>query len=120
MAVEEDAEWVDPERLELLLVWRQRSVQEQLRGQVQVRYAWQRLTEKLKERGYCRSAEQCRNEVCRLVEGYRRVVRGQQSSCKFFELIDNVLGTPPSRPPGPPQASDQTRGHSRRRSATEA
>ena len=114
MAVEGASDWADPERLQLLLLWRQRPVQQELRAQVQVRYVWQRLAEQLLSRGYRRSAEQCRNEVCRLVESYRRAVRSRLPADRFFGLLHGVLSAPPSRP----QAADPPRSHSRRRRPT--
>lgn len=81
--------WSDEETLHLLDIWGKDSVQRALKGCLKNRHIFTQIAQKMAERGYMRSVEQCQTRIKRLKKYFRQnhkwVSNGQrvhaESSC---------------------------------------
>ena len=96
--------WSDEETIELISLWSDDVVQEQLEGP-RNKDVYQRISAKLLEKGFQRSIAQCREKVKKLKKAYRKVVDNnnftgrKRKSCKFFDELDAILGVKPATKP---------------------
>ena len=96
--------WSDKETLELISLWSDDVVQEELEGP-RNKDVYQRICTKLHEKGFERNINQCREKVKKLKKSYRTVsdnnnVTGRKrKSCKFYEELDRILGVKPATKP---------------------
>lgn len=75
------APWSDEETLNLLDIWGRDSVQRALKGCLKNRHIFTQIAQKMAERGYMRSVEQCQTRIKRLKKYFRQnnrwVLHGQ-------------------------------------------
>lgn len=78
------APWSDEETLNLLDIWGKDSVQRALKGCLKNRHIFTQIAQKMAERGYMRSVEQCQTRIKRLKKYFRQnnrwVLHGQLPS----------------------------------------
>lgn len=55
--------WSDVEVRALIAIWGESDIQEELDGAVRNKVVFTEISEKMKEEGYTRDAEQCRNKI---------------------------------------------------------
>ena len=86
-------------------MWGEEEVQGQLEGCKRNRQVCEGIAKRMRERGYEKTAEQCRIKMKKLKGNYRKVKdknsetgRGRKT-CKFFEDLDKVLGHRPATCP---------------------
>lgn len=72
MLVDTKAPWSDEETLHLLDIWGKDSVQRALKGCLKNRHIFTQIAQKMSERGYVRSVEQCQTRIKRLKKYYRQ------------------------------------------------
>ncbi|XP_068163009.1 uncharacterized protein zgc:113263 isoform X2 [Antennarius striatus] len=91
--------WSDEETLTLLDIWGKDSVQRALKGCVKNRHIFTQIAQKMAERGYMRTVEQCQTRIKRLKKCFRRNMRGSSRlEYKFYEQLDRILGSSSSSP----------------------
>lgn len=66
------APWSDEETLNLLDIWGKDSVQRALKGCLKNRHIFTQIAQKMAERGYMRSVEQCQTRIKRLKKYFRQ------------------------------------------------
>lgn len=66
------APWSDEETLNLLDIWGKDSVQRALKGCLKNRHIFTQIAQKMVERGYMRSVEQCQTRIKRLKKYFRQ------------------------------------------------
>lgn len=64
--------WSDEETLHLLNIWGKDSVQRALKGCLKNRHIFTQIAQKMAERGYMRSVEQCQTRIKRLKKYFRQ------------------------------------------------
>lgn len=64
--------WSDEETLQLLDIWGKDSVQRALKGCLKNRHIFTQIAQKMAERGYMRSVEQCQTRIKRLKKYFRQ------------------------------------------------
>lgn len=64
--------WSDEETLHLLDIWGKDSVQRALKGCLKNRHIFTQIAQKMAERGYMRSVEQCQTRIKRLKKYFRQ------------------------------------------------
>lgn len=64
--------WSDEETLNLLDIWGKDSVQRALKGCLKNRHIFTQIAQKMAERGYMRSVEQCQTRIKRLKKYFRQ------------------------------------------------
>lgn len=64
--------WSDEETLHLLDIWGKDSVQRALKGCLKNRHIFTQIAQKMAERGYLRSVEQCQTRIKRLKKYFRQ------------------------------------------------
>lgn len=72
MVLDTKAPWSDEETLHLLDIWGKDSVQRALKGCLKNRHIFTQIAQKMTERGYMRSVEQCQTRIKRLKKYYRQ------------------------------------------------
>ena len=97
--------WSDNEVRALIAIWGESDVQEELDGATRNKVVFQEIAKKLKEQGYNRDLEQCRNKIKNIKKEYRIVKdnngetgRGRKT-CKFYRELDAILGHRPASVP---------------------
>nr|XP_043878147.1 uncharacterized protein zgc:113263 isoform X2 [Solea senegalensis] len=92
--------WSDKETIILLELWGDPQVQKNLKRYPHVGHIFARISEKLAENGYSRSAEQCHTRIKRLKANYRQCQENMSSSgtvdFKFYDLLEQILDKQPS------------------------
>ena len=98
--------WSDPETLKLIKLWSDDDVQCQLEGSKRNRAVFESISRGLNEAGFERSANQSCEKIKKLKVEYKKVkdnnnqTGNNRKMCKFFDKLDNVLGSKPAtRPP---------------------
>ncbi|XP_029351517.1 uncharacterized protein LOC115037156 [Echeneis naucrates] len=93
--------WSDEETLHLLDIWGKDSVQRALKGCLKNRHIFTQIAQKMAERGYMRTVEQCQTRIKRLKKCFRQNNKGNSKlECKFYEQLQCVLSSsPPSAVP---------------------
>ncbi|XP_051248459.1 uncharacterized protein zgc:113263 isoform X2 [Dicentrarchus labrax] len=86
--------WSDEETLNLLDIWGKDSVQRALKGCLKNRHIFTQIAQKMAERGYMRTVEQCQTRVKRLKKCFRQNNKGNSRlEYKFYEQLKRVLGS---------------------------
>ncbi|XP_023121890.1 uncharacterized protein zgc:113263 [Amphiprion ocellaris] len=87
--------WSDEETLHLLDIWGKDSVQRALKGCLKNRHIFTQIAQKMAERGYMRTVEQCQTRIKRLKKGFRQNSKGNfKVERKFYAQLEQVLGSP--------------------------
>ena len=94
--------WSDKETLELIALWSDDVVQEELEGP-RNKDVYQRICAKLHKKGFERNISQCRDKIKKLKKMYRKVVDNNnftgRKSRKFFEELDAIFRVKPATKP---------------------
>ncbi|XP_054480641.1 uncharacterized protein zgc:113263 [Anoplopoma fimbria] len=86
--------WSDEETLNLLDIWGKDSVQRALKGCLKNRHIFTQIAQKMAERGYMRTVEQCQTRIKRLKKCFRKNnKRNSRLEYKFYEQLKRVLGS---------------------------
>ncbi|XP_071368929.1 uncharacterized protein [Centroberyx affinis] len=89
--------WSDDETLNLLDIWGKDSVQRVLKGCLKNRHIFTLISQKMAERGYMRTVEQCQTRIKRLKKCFRQCLQNNKGNprleCKFYDQLERVLGT---------------------------
>ncbi|XP_074554138.1 uncharacterized protein LOC141810457 isoform X2 [Halichoeres trimaculatus] len=86
--------WSDEETLHLIDIWGKDSVQRALKGCLKNRHIFTQIAQKMAERGYMRSVEQCQTRIKRLKKSFRQNNRGSSRlEYKFYEQLQRILGS---------------------------
>ncbi|XP_034381657.1 uncharacterized protein LOC117725905 isoform X2 [Cyclopterus lumpus] len=85
--------WSDEETLNLLDIWGKDSVQRALKGCLKNRHIFTQIAQKMAERGYIRTVEQCQTRIKRLKKCFRKNNRNSKLEYKFYEQLKRVLGS---------------------------
>ncbi|XP_056133157.1 uncharacterized protein zgc:113263 [Lampris incognitus] len=89
--------WSDEETLNLLDIWGKDSVQRVLKGCLKNRPIFTLISQKMAERGYMRTVEQCQTRIKRLKKCFRQCLHNKRGNprleCKFYDQLERVLGT---------------------------
>lgn len=97
--------WKDDETLALINIWGDDVVQAQLEGCKRNKSVYEKISKAMKDGGYERTAEQCREKAKKLKMDYRkikdkhRVTGTGRKTWKFLEPLDQVLGDKPTTEP---------------------
>ncbi|XP_075886350.1 uncharacterized protein LOC142890909 isoform X2 [Nelusetta ayraudi] len=86
------APWSDEETLHLLDIWGKDSVQRALKGCLKNRHIFTQIAQKMTERGYMRSVEQCQTRIKRLKKYYRQN-KNSRVEYRFSEQLERILGS---------------------------
>ena len=99
------AAWSDKEVKDLIAVWGEQKIQEELDGSVRNKTAFQHVSAAMTAKGHQRDWEQCRTKIKNLKKDYRTVKdhngetgRGRKT-CRFFHEMDAILGHRPASVP---------------------
>ncbi|XP_027128087.1 uncharacterized protein zgc:113263 isoform X1 [Larimichthys crocea] len=96
--------WSDEETLNLLDIWGKDSVQRALKGCLKNRHIFTQIAQKMAERGYMRTVEQCQTRIKRLKKCFRQNNKGNSRlEYKFYEQLKRILGS--SAPSAVPEVS---------------
>ena len=99
------ANWTEGEMLCLIRLWGEDSIQAQIEGCRRNREVFARLAGQMREEGYDRTGDQCREKIKKMKADYRKIkdnnsVTGKaRRSTKVFEAMDGVLGHRPATCP---------------------
>ncbi|KAF0311395.1 Trihelix transcription factor GT-3a [Amphibalanus amphitrite] len=85
--------WTSLETAELMALWRRTETQQMFRSSGRNLAIWERLAEELLERGFYRTAHQCRAKLHNMVCLYRKVERGElpRARCRHYDTLRGVL-----------------------------
>uniref|UniRef100_A0A1A7X1R3 Myb-like domain-containing protein n=1 Tax=Iconisemion striatum TaxID=60296 RepID=A0A1A7X1R3_9TELE len=84
--------WSDEETLHLLDIWGKDSMQRALKGCLKNRHIFTQIAQKMAERGYMRTVEQCQTRIKRLKKCYRQSHRGNsRQEHKFYSKLEQIL-----------------------------
>ena len=85
--------WTTLETSELMALWRRTETQQLFRSSGRNLAIWESLAEELLERGFYRTAHQCRAKLHNMVCLFRKVERGElpQSRCRHYDTLRGVL-----------------------------
>ena len=108
------ATWSDTEVINLIELWGDEGIQQQLEGAKRNKHVYDKLAKELQKKGIDKTAEQCRAKMKKLKVDYRKVkdkhnkTGESRSNWKFFDTMDAVLGhRPTTRPPVVLDTSEQ-------------
>ena len=100
------ANWTREETFKLISLWSEDVIQEQLEGCRRNRSVYSRLADNLREAGFSRTLEQCRDKIKKLKGEYKKIrdkrettSEGRYPEWEFFDALDNVLGPKHSTEP---------------------
>ncbi|XP_065895990.1 myb/SANT-like DNA-binding domain-containing protein 7 [Dysidea avara] len=99
------ASWSDKEVLKLIEIWGEQTIQEQLEGCKRNREVFDKISREMAVAGFTRTGPQCREKVKKLKGEYKKIKDGlkqtgnNRKTCKFFEELDEVMGTKPAIAP---------------------
>ena len=105
--------WSDEEVYDLIDIWSDDTVQEQLEGSRRNQHIYSKISERMKEKGYTRTMDQCRQKMKKLRKDYKDVVDNnnetgrKRKTFKFFEEIDAIFGCRPATKPNVTVCSDK-------------
>ncbi|XP_059181672.1 uncharacterized protein zgc:113263 isoform X2 [Centropristis striata] len=86
--------WSDEETFNLLDIWGKDSVQRALKGCLKNRHIFTQIAQKLAERGYMRTVEQCQTRIKRLKKCFRQNSKGNSRlEYKFNEQLKRILSS---------------------------
>ena len=98
------ATWSDEEVFELIDLWGE-NIQVQLETCKRNKWVYEKIATRMKEAGYDRSADQCREKAKKLKGEYRKIKDKEgktgtgRINRKFFDVLDALLGNRPSTKP---------------------
>lgn len=98
LVLDSKAPWSDEETLHLLDIWGKDSVQRALKGCLKNRHIFTQIAQKMSERGYMRSVEQCQTRIKRLKKYYRQNKWVVRSSVRFLDPEQYRLNISPQLP----------------------
>ncbi|XP_070551691.1 uncharacterized protein [Ptychodera flava] len=104
--------WSTEEVLCLLSIWKDDIVQNLMEGTSKNRLAFTMVSEKMKENGFGRSADQCRRKMKHLKFEYKKVCDNNRTSgksrktCPFYDELSDILGDRPAINPNPESVID--------------
>ncbi|KAI2809284.1 hypothetical protein BLOT_000431 [Blomia tropicalis] len=102
--IERRASWTYSETKILLSLWGQNMVQRQLANSKRTRHVWEKISERIKENGYDRNADQVRTRIFNMVAEYKRILRNptyeRRKKCIFFNDLHNIFRAKNSNPFG--------------------
>ena len=100
------ATWTESETLKLIELWNEDNVQSQLEGCKRNKAVFESISRRMNDASFERTANQCREKIKKLRAEYKKVkdnnnqTGNNRKTCKFYERLDNVLGSKPAtRPP---------------------
>ena len=100
------ANWTREETFKLISLWSEDVIQEQLEGCRRNSLVYRRIADDLREAGFARTLEQCRDKIKKLKGEYKKVRdkrettgEGRYPEWEFFDALDNVLGPKHSTEP---------------------
>lgn len=98
---ERGSNWSEPEVVELLQLWSDKTVQLELESCLRNQHVFNRIAVALHDRGIYRTADQCREKIKKLKLDYRRMKENQQTprgarARRFYDVIDRVLSSCPA------------------------
>lgn len=102
--------WHQSEVHALLDIWADQEIQEQLAGRLHNMCVYDKISRKLKELGFNRTGEQCREKIKKLRRDYKTVVDNNYSPAfarrllGFYDKVHNIFGK--SSTEKPPQDSE--------------
>ena len=105
--------WSDEEVYELIEVWSDDTIQEQLEGSHRNQQVYKKISKTLAEKGYTRTWDQCRQKVKKLRKDYKDVVDNnsetgrKRKTFKYFDEMDAILGSRPATKPSITICSDK-------------
>uniref|UniRef100_A0A3B5MFW6 Myb-like domain-containing protein n=1 Tax=Xiphophorus couchianus TaxID=32473 RepID=A0A3B5MFW6_9TELE len=86
--------WSDEETLHLLDIWGKDSVQQALKGCLKNRHIFTQIAQKMAERGYMRTVEQCQTRIKRLKKCFRQSLKGNsRPDHKFYSKLEQIIGS---------------------------
>ncbi|XP_054608483.1 uncharacterized protein zgc:113263 isoform X1 [Dunckerocampus dactyliophorus] len=85
--------WSDDETHHLLDIWGSDCVQRALKGCLKNRHIYVQIAQKMAERGFNRTVEQCQTRIKRLKKGFRQNRSSSRLEYKFHEQMERVLGS---------------------------
>nr|XP_046235057.1 uncharacterized protein zgc:113263 isoform X4 [Scatophagus argus] len=86
--------WSDEETLNLLDIWGKDSVQRALKGCLKNRHIFTQIAQKMAERGYMRTVEQCQTRIKRLKKCFRQNIKGNSRlEYKIYEQLERILSS---------------------------
>ena len=94
--------WTDAEVKALLVIWAEDKIQQELEGAKRNKVVFENILRKLLESGIKRDWKQCRAKVKNLKTSYKKakdknnVSGGPRATCRFFDALDNILGSRPA------------------------
>ena len=98
--------WEDEEVVELINIWADERIQQQLDGCTRKRPIFEKMAKTLAEAGFTRTFSQVREKIKQLKQNYKKIKDNNNKSgnnrktCKYFEQLDSILGDRPiTRPP---------------------
>lgn len=94
---ERGSNWTDPEIVELLQLWSDKSVQIELESSLRNQRVFDRIAHVLREKGIYRTGDQCREKIKKMKLEYRRIKDNHKMrSWKFYDVMDRVLANRPA------------------------
>ncbi|XP_073216301.1 zinc finger protein with KRAB and SCAN domains 2-like [Lepidochelys kempii] len=97
--------WSNGEVLDLISVWEEEAVQSQLRSSHRNYDTFGQISRDMMERGHDRDALQCRSNVKKLQNAYRKAREANRhsgaapTSCQVYKELDAILGGDPTSIP---------------------
>ena len=98
--------WKDEEVYKLIELWGDDVIQSQLEGCKHNREVYEKISKSMKEAGYNKSSDQCRDKAKKLKADYRKTkdknkeTGNKRKTCKYQEALEEVLGhRPATKPP---------------------
>lgn len=98
--------WTDEETFGLLDAWGDETIQSLLEGCKRNKHVYERIAHELEENGFERTWSQCRDKIKKLKKEYKNIKdyhnetgRKRKKEWKFFEKMDEILGTKPATRP---------------------
>ncbi|XP_034019841.1 uncharacterized protein zgc:113263 [Thalassophryne amazonica] len=85
--------WSEEETLNLLDIWGKDSVQQALKGCLKNRHIFTQISQKLAERGYMRTVEQCQTRIKNLKKCFRQNKGNTRLEWKFYDQLERILGS---------------------------
>jgi len=99
------AAWTDAETFQLIELWGDQPIQEQLEGCKKNSQVFAKISEQMSEAGYERTLIQCRDKIKKLRGEYRKIkdshkeMGNNRKKSKFFDKMNEILHNKPSVSP---------------------
>ena len=99
--------WSNEEVYELIEVWSDDTIQEQLEGSHRNQQVYKKISKTLAEKGYTRTWDQCRQKVKKLRKDYKDVVDNNSETGHKRKTFKGILGSRPATKPSITICSDK-------------